>query len=87
MLSDIEEYKAEKDDKTISLNLAKRKAKRETRKAKQLERANERLALMGKAKVTSLDDLPEDLEALDPFLDETAKITFDLVSLGKIAKK
>ena len=42
---------------------------------------------MGKAKVTSLDDLPEDLEALDPFLDETAKITFDLVSLGKIAKK
>ena len=87
LLSDIEEYKAEKDDKTISLNLAKRKAKRETRKAKQLERANERLALMGKAKVTSLDDLPEDLEALDPFLDETAKITFDLVSLGKIAKK
>ena len=87
LLSDIEEYKAEKDDKTISLNLAKRKAKRETRKAKQLERANERLALMGKEKVTSLDDLPEDLEALDPFLDETAKITFDLVSLGKIAKK
>lgn len=87
LLSDIEEYKSEKDDKTISLNLAKRKAKRETRKAKQLERANERLALMGKEKVTSLDDLPEDLEALDPFLDETAKITFDLVSLGKIAKK
>jgi len=87
LLSDIEEYKAEKDDKTISLNLAKRKAKREARKAKQLERANERLALMGKAKVTSLDDLPEDLDELDPFLDETAKITFDLVSLGKIAKK
>ena len=87
LLSDIEEYKSEKDDKTISLNLAKRKAKRETRKAKQLERANERLALMGKEKVTSLDDLPEDLEALDPFLDETVKITFDLVSLGKIAKK
>ena len=87
LLSDIEEYKAEKDDKTISLNLAKRKEKREERKAKQLTRANERLVLMGKEKVTDLDDLPKDLEELDPFLDETAKITFDLVSLGKVAKK
>jgi carboxyl-terminal processing protease len=87
LLSDIEEYKAEKDDKTISLNLVKRKEKRESRKAKQLQRANERLVMMGKEKVVSLDDLPEDLEALDPFLDETAKITFDLVSLGKVAKK
>ena len=87
LLSDIEEYKAEKDDKTISLNLVKRKEKRESRKAKQLQRANERLVMMGKEKVESLDDLPEDLEALDPFLDETAKITFDLVSLGKVAKK
>ncbi|UUO22343.1 carboxy terminal-processing peptidase [Colwellia sp. M166] len=87
LLSDIEEYKAEKDDKTISLNLAQRKEKRENRKAKQLKRANERLVMMGKEKVTDLDDLPEDLEALDPFLDETAKITFDLVSLGRVAKK
>ncbi len=87
LLSDIAEYKAEKDDKTISLNLAKRKEKRESRKAKQLQRANERLTLLGKEKVASLDDLPDDLEELDPFLDETAKITFDLVSLGKIAKK
>ncbi len=87
LLSDIAEYKAEKDDKSISLNLAKRKDKREKRKAKQLIRANERLALLGKEKVASLDDLPEDLETLDPFLDETAKITFDLVSLDKVAKK
>jgi len=87
LLSDIAEYKAEKDDKTISLNLVKRKEKRESRKAQQLKRANERLTMMGKEKVASLDDLPEDLEKLDPFLDETAKITFDLVSLGKVAKK
>tara|TARA_R110000737_G_scaffold70695_2_gene99126 strand:- start:2901 stop:4937 length:2037 start_codon:yes stop_codon:yes gene_type:complete len=87
LLSDIEEYKAEKDDKTISLNLTKRKEKRESRKAKQLLRANERLVMMGKEKVANLDDIPEDLEKLDPFLDETAKITFDLVSLGKVARK
>jgi len=87
LLSDIAEYKAEKDDKTISLNLLKRKEKRESRKVQQLKRANERLTMMGKEKVASLDDLPEDLQKLDPFLDETAKITFDLVSLGKVAKK
>jgi carboxyl-terminal processing protease len=87
LLADIEEYKIEKDDKTISLNLAKRKAKREERKAKQLVRANERLMVLGKEKVANLDDLPDDLDELDPFLDETAKITFDLVSIGKTAKK
>lgn len=87
LLSDIAEYKAEKDDKNISLNLVKRKEKRESGKAKQLKRANERLTVMGKENIADLDDLPEDLEALDPFLDETARITFDLVSLGKVAKK
>jgi carboxyl-terminal processing protease len=87
LLSDIEKYKAEKDDKSISLNLDTRKAKREERKAKQLIRANERLVSMGKEKITSLDDIPDELDELDPFLDETARITFDLISLGKIAKK
>jgi carboxyl-terminal processing protease len=87
LLSDIEKYKAEKDDKSISLNLDTRKAKREERKAKQLIRANERLVSMGKKKITSLDDIPDELDELDPFLDETARITFDLISLGKIAKK
>ena len=87
LLDDIVEYQAEKDDKTISLNLAKRKAQREERKAKQLARTNERLVAMKMEKVTSLDDLPDELDELDPFLDETAKITFDLVSLGKVAKK
>lgn len=87
LLDDIKEYKAEKDNKTISLNLAKRKAKADARKAKQLVRANERLKALGKEPVNSLDDLPDELDELDPFLAETAKITFDLVSLGKVAQK
>lgn len=87
LLSDIEEYKAEKDDKTVSLNLMIRKKKREDRKVKQLKRANERLTLMGKDKIKSLDDLPDDLDELDPFLDETAKITFNLASLIQLAKQ
>ncbi len=87
LLDDIVEYKKEKDKKFISLNLAERKAQRDERKAKQLKRANERLARMGKPKIDNLDDLPEELDEIDPFLDETAHITFDLVSLGKVAKK
>ena len=87
LLDDISEYQQEKDEKVISLNIEERKAKRAERKAKQLVRVNERLVIMGKEKVTSLDDLPEALDKLDPFLDETAKITFDLIMLDKVAKK
>lgn len=87
LLEDIAEYQAEKDDKTISLNLAERKKKQESRKAKRLVRVNQRLVAMGKEKVESLEDLPDELDELDPFLDEGARITFDLVSLGKLAKK
>ncbi|SET11487.1 carboxy terminal-processing peptidase [Thalassotalea agarivorans] len=87
MLEDIAEYKAEKDDKSISLNLAERKSKKEERKTKQLARANERLAKMGKEPVKTLEDLPEELDELDPFLDETARITFDLVEFDKVAKQ
>ena len=87
LLEDISIYQAEKDDKTISLNLATRKAERETRKSKRLVRVNEQLALLGKDKITDLDDLSDELDDLDPFLDEAARITFDFISLGKIAKK
>ena len=87
LLEDISIYQAEKDDKTISLNLATRKSEREERKSKRLVRVNEQLVLLGKEKVTDLDDLSDELDDLDPFLDEAARITFDFVSLGKIAKK
>ena len=86
LLDDIKIYKAEKDDKSISLNLIERKTKRDLRKEERLIRANERLVSLGKEKVKSLDDVPEELAEIDPFLDETAKITFDLVSLNKLAK-
>jgi len=87
LLEDISIYQAEKDDKTISLNLATRQSERKERKSKRLVRVNEQLTLLGKEKVTDLDDLSDELDDLDPFLDETARITFDFVSLGKIAKK
>ena len=48
-------------------------------------RANERLQRMGLESVASLDDLPEDMEELDPFLDEAANITFDMIGTGRYA--
>jgi carboxyl-terminal processing protease len=87
LLEDISLYKAEKDDKTISLKLATRKAEREKRKGKRLVRVNKQLAQLGKKKITDLEDLSDELDELDAFLDEAARITFDFVSLGKIAKK
>lgn len=87
LLEDIITYQAEKDDKTISLNLATRKTEREERKSKRLIRVNKQLASLGKEKITDLDDLSDELDELDPFLDETARITFDFISLGKMAKK
>jgi carboxyl-terminal processing protease len=87
LLEDIVTYQAEKDDKTISLNLKTRKLERETRKGKRLLRVNQQLTELGKEKITDLDDLSDELDELDPFLDEAARITFDFVSRGKLAKK
>jgi carboxyl-terminal processing protease len=87
LLEDIVTYQAEKDDKTISLNLKTRKLERESRKSKRLVRVNQQLMELGKEKITDLDDLSDELDNLDPFLDEAARITFDFVSRGKLAKQ
>ena len=60
-------------------------SKKEESRENDLKRANERLARMGKEPVESLDDLPDELEELDPFLDEAANITFDMLDTGKYA--
>ncbi|TYK66762.1 carboxy terminal-processing peptidase [Colwellia echini] len=87
LLEDISIYQAEKDDKTVSLNLVNRQTEREENKAKRLIRVNEQLVLLGEEKVTDLDDLTDELDDVDPFLDEAARITFDYIALDKLAKK
>ncbi len=77
---DIAEYKREKDEKTISLNEKVRLAKKDEIAKRDLARVNERLARLKLPAVTSMDDLPEALEKLDPFLEETVLITKDLVA-------
>lgn len=85
IFEDIDEYQQEKDNKTISLVESERLKKKEDREAKRLERANERLLRAGREVVKTIDDLPEDFDDIDPFLDEAANITYDILSTGKYA--
>ncbi|MGI5310302.1 carboxy terminal-processing peptidase [Rheinheimera sp. WS51] len=86
LLEDIAEYKQDKDDKRISLNEKVRIAERDKNKAKQLERANLRLKRFELPAITSLDDIPEKIEKLDPFLEEAANITADLTQITQLAQ-
>ena len=70
--------------------LSERKAEDEANNAKRLERANARLQRLGKNPVqalSELDDLPDGLLDIDPFLDEAAKITNDYIRLDKVAQR
>ncbi|WP_338593023.1 carboxy terminal-processing peptidase [Shewanella khirikhana] len=83
---DIEEYKQHHKEKSVSLVESERVAEREADDKKQLDRTNDRRLRAGLDKVASLDDIDKELDAPDPFLDETAYITLDLVDAGKLAK-
>jgi carboxyl-terminal processing protease len=85
IFEDIERYKQEKDKKTISLVESERLKEKQVQDALRLKRANERLERAGLAKVETLDDLPEELDTLDPFLQEAANITFELATTGMYA--
>ena len=87
LLQDIAEYQREKDVKTISLNEKERLAKKDEMAAKELARTNERLARLKLPAVKKVEDAPEKLEKLDPFLEEAALITSDLIMSNRLAKK
>ncbi|MCB5227617.1 carboxy terminal-processing peptidase [Alishewanella sp. 16-MA] len=87
LLTDIAEYQQQKDEKSVSLNKEERIAKREADEARALARTNERLKRLALPAVTSVDDAPELLSKLDPFLEEAAHITVDWIQLNQVAKK
>lgn len=51
-----------------------------------LDRTNERRVAQGLAVVKSMEDIKDTTEAPDPFLDETAYITLDMIDAKKLAK-
>lgn len=87
VFDDIARYNAEKDRKTISLVEKERIQEKEDNELKALTRNNERLKRLGQEAVKNLDDLPDVLDKLDPFLEEAALITQDLINYGLVAKK
>lgn len=87
LMQDIADYKQQMNDKTVSLREANRITERDENKAKQLVRTNERLKRLGLPEVSSLDDVPEDVEKIDAFLEEAASITADLKAATRLAKK
>jgi carboxyl-terminal processing protease len=82
---DVERYKIKKEDKTISLVETERLKEKTEIEERNLIRTNERLSRLGLEKVENLDDLPEELETVDPFLEEAANITYDVLTMGKYA--
>ncbi|MBU3002811.1 carboxy terminal-processing peptidase [Paraglaciecola arctica] len=82
---DLERYRIKKEDKTISLVEAERLQEKNENEKRSLMRTNERLARLGLEKVENLEDLPEELESVDPFLEEAANITYDVLTMGKYA--
>ena len=85
--TDIKEYKENKDKNFISLNEKERLAEKDENSEKRLARRNLRLERLGFEKVKDLEqDTPEELDQLDPFLEETARITADLVSTSQYVK-
>ncbi|CAM5225430.1 tail-specific protease [Alishewanella longhuensis] len=86
LLADIAEYQQQKDEKSVSLNKAERIAKREADKARALSRTNERLQRLGLPVVTSVDDAPELLSKLDPFLRGSCTYHFRFVATKSCRK-
>ncbi|KFZ29740.1 carboxy-terminal protease [Pseudidiomarina atlantica] len=85
VLEDAAEYQAEKDKTWTSLVMSERKAEEEADEQKALVRANERLARLGMEPIKSLDEMPDDFEQPDPYLNETLVLSFELIDDLKIA--
>ncbi|MCP3674030.1 MAG: hypothetical protein GY829_06120, partial [Gammaproteobacteria bacterium] len=81
LIDDINEYLEHNDDKSLSLNFDKRKAKRKEREDKVLTRENKRRLEKGLEIIASIDDIDEKDDKPDPRLNETAEILQDFIQL------
>ena len=85
VLEDIAEYQSEKDRTWVTLELAERKAEEAADEARKLQRANERLQRLGKEPVDSVENIPDDLEVPDPYLEEAVALSFSIIDEVKLA--
>ncbi|MBR9906632.1 MAG: carboxy terminal-processing peptidase [Gammaproteobacteria bacterium] len=85
VFEDIAEYQQEKDRTWVSLVLDERKAEQAEEEAKKLARANERLKRLGLEPVESVEDIPADIDVMDPYLTETMALSFAMIDAQKLA--
>ncbi|MFM2481140.1 carboxy terminal-processing peptidase [Celerinatantimonas sp. YJH-8] len=78
IVQDINQYKAQKDKTSISLNYTVREIKRKKEDDTDLMRLNDRLKRTGKKPVKSIEQAPKDFKAPDAYLNEAANIAEDL---------
>lgn len=69
------------ENKTVSLNLNERKEKQKQEQAKELERINKQLEIIGKPKVDKVADVPADVKFPDFGLDQSIAIAADFAEL------
>lgn len=86
VFEDIERFKELQQRDYVSLVRSEREAESEANKARRLQRANERLVREGLEAVESWDDVPENYQDADPYLDETLEITRDYIQLLQLKK-
>ena len=85
IFEDIEQYERDKDRQWISLVLEEREAEQQQDEAKKLARANARLERLGKEPVTSVEDIPTELDIPDPYLEEAVALSFAVIDAHKLA--
>jgi carboxyl-terminal processing protease len=89
VLEDIEKYQANKAQTWVSLVLSERKADEQQDNARKLARANQRLQRLGLEPVKDLealtDEITSQLPEFDPYLEETVKLSFDIIEAKKFA--
>lgn len=81
IFEDISQYKALKDINHISLNEKKRIAERADEDKKRLDRLNARQLHQKKTLFKTLDEVPNDYQEPDAYLQEAAAITLDLAKM------
>lgn len=79
VFEDIERYKEMQERDYVSLVRTEREAESEESKARRLQRANDRMKRAGLEAVEAWDDVPEDYQDADPYLDETLHIIHDYI--------
>ncbi|ESP93312.1 MULTISPECIES: carboxy terminal-processing peptidase [Pseudoalteromonas] len=86
VFDDIKRYKEQETEVSISLVESERKKEREERDQRALVRTNERLKRLGMEAIEKLDDVPDVISDLDPYLEEAALITQDMINYGRLVK-